>query len=172
MWYLYLCLNLCQPPVGVVEPRTILSHLDNALDIAEMHKGQGAILEKVSVVTKPKAKLGDKTKNIKWNIQLFWNVAFILCFEIKSSFVSFKVITTVDFPQDHLTIWVIHHLPEALIIAEEFFQTSERRVALPTSWTKPFQTGKRKGEKSILNKSLVVCWRLYIDIELVASLEI
>ena len=40
--------------MGVVEPRTILSHLDNALDIAEMHKGQGAILEKVSVVTKPK----------------------------------------------------------------------------------------------------------------------
>ena len=36
------------------------SHLDNALDIAEMHKGQGAILEKVSVVTKPKAKLGKK----------------------------------------------------------------------------------------------------------------
>ena len=149
MWYLYLCLNLFQPPVGVVEPRTILSHLDNALDIAEMHKGQGAILEKVSVVTKPKAKLGDKTKNINWNSQLFWKisiVAFILCFEIKSSFVSFKVITIADFPQAHLTIWVIHHHPEALIIAEEFFQTSERRVVLPTSWTKPFQTEKRKGE--------------------------
>ena len=71
MLYLHLFLNLFQPPVGVVEPRTILSHLDNALDIAEMHKGQGAILEKVSVVTKPKAKLGDKTKNIRWNIQLF-----------------------------------------------------------------------------------------------------
>ena len=48
-----------QPPVGVVEPRTILSHLDNALDIAEFHKGQGAILQKVSVVTKPKSKLGE-----------------------------------------------------------------------------------------------------------------
>ena len=46
--------------MGVVEPRTILSHLDNALDIAEMHKGQGAILEKVSVVTKPKGKIGKK----------------------------------------------------------------------------------------------------------------
>ena len=51
--------NLFQPPVGVVEPRTILSHLDNALDIAEFHKGQGAILQKVSVVTKPKNKLGE-----------------------------------------------------------------------------------------------------------------
>ena len=50
---------LFQPPVGVVEPRTILSHLDNALDIAEFHKGQGAILQKVSVVTKPKNKLGE-----------------------------------------------------------------------------------------------------------------
>ena len=50
---------LFQPPVGVVEPRTILSHLDNALDIAEFHKGQGAILQKVSVVTKPKSKLGE-----------------------------------------------------------------------------------------------------------------
>ena len=39
----------------------MLSQLDNALDIAEMHKGQGAILEKVSVVTKPKTILGDKT---------------------------------------------------------------------------------------------------------------
>ena len=42
-----------------MEPRTILSHLDNALDIAEFHKGQGAILQKVTVVTKPKSKLGE-----------------------------------------------------------------------------------------------------------------
>ena len=57
LFYTVSCFIL-QPPVGVVEPRTILSSLDNALDIAEMHKGQGAILKKVSVVTKPKGKLG------------------------------------------------------------------------------------------------------------------
>ena len=43
----------------------MLSHLDNALDIAESHKGQGAILQKVSVVTKPKNKLG---KNVDFFI--------------------------------------------------------------------------------------------------------
>ena len=46
----------------------MLSHLDNALDIAESHKGQGAILQKVSVVTKPKNKLG---KNVDFFIFFF-----------------------------------------------------------------------------------------------------
>jgi len=36
----------------------MLSHLDYALDLAEQHKGQAAILKKVSVVTKNKEDSG------------------------------------------------------------------------------------------------------------------
>ena len=37
----------------MVDPKDILTHLDNAMDLAEKHKGENAILKKVSVVEKP-----------------------------------------------------------------------------------------------------------------------
>ena len=41
-----------------MDPKEILTHLDYALDLAEQHKGQSAILKKVSVVTKSKEDSG------------------------------------------------------------------------------------------------------------------
>ena len=37
----------------MVDPKDILTHLDNAMDLAEKHKGENAILKKVSVVEQP-----------------------------------------------------------------------------------------------------------------------
>ena len=80
----------------------MLSHLDNALDIAEMHKGQGAILKKVSVVTKPKGRPGkveiNYLKNGTYNILHFFD-ELMLCIV--------KVILIKDFPEE---LVVSHHL--------------------------------------------------------------
>ena len=84
----------------------MLSHLDNALDIAEMHKGQGAILKKVSVVTKPKGRPG------KVEINYLKNGTYSI-FQCTVHFVDklmlciVKVILIKDFPEE---LVVSHHL--------------------------------------------------------------
>ena len=42
----------------------MLSHLDNAMELAEKYQGKGAILRKVSVVTKQKEPTGRECKLI------------------------------------------------------------------------------------------------------------
>ena len=37
----------------MVDPKDMLTHLDNAMDLAEKRKGENAILKKVSVVEQP-----------------------------------------------------------------------------------------------------------------------
>ena len=37
----------------MVDPKDMLTHLDNAMDLAEKYKGENAILKKISVVEQP-----------------------------------------------------------------------------------------------------------------------